>query len=115
MFLVYNIKINMNDILIKINNQIKIIKDFFRINPHKHWNFLLYVFLILVLVLILFSFYLLYKIKQEDIFQVTVGQKKNTILLNEKLLKNINEIYNQKASKILDIKRDMPTYSDPSF
>lgn len=105
----------MNNLFAKINNQIKIIKDFFNINPHKHWNFLLHVFLILVFVLILFSFYLLYEIKNEQIFQVTFGQKPNTVLLNEKLLKNTTELYNQKANKVLDVKKDMSVYSDPSF
>jgi len=105
----------MKDILTKINNQITKVKNFFNVNPHKHWNFLLYVFLILIFILILFSFYLLYEIKNEQIFQVTVGQKQNTILLNEKLLRNTTELYNQKANKVSDAKNSTSLYSDPSL
>jgi len=105
----------MKNILIKINNQIKIISNFFKINPHKHWSLLLYIFLILAFLLILFSFYLLYEIKNEQIFQVTIGQKQNTILLNEKLLRNTTELYEQKASKVSNAKNSTSLYSDPSL
>lgn len=76
-----------------------------RINPHKHWKLLLRVFLITVLVLIVLSLYLLYQIKNEQIFKVKsvpVGQKN---LLKEGLLKSVTESFDQKAKKEAELKK----------
>jgi len=105
----------MNNLLIQIKNKIGSINNFFKINPHKHWNFILSIFLILICCLVLFSFYLLYQIKNEQIFQVSKTEPINTVLLKEPMLKNINEIYDKRASNVLDIKSKPSVYSDPSL
>lgn len=97
------------------NNKIQTKNSFFKINPHNHWNFLLKIFFILVSVLIIFSLYLLYEIKNEQIFQVTVEQQENPTILKEDLLKKTIEVYNKKSSKILEINNNFSVYSDPSL
>ncbi|HAE36945.1 MAG: hypothetical protein UR85_C0002G0006 [Candidatus Nomurabacteria bacterium GW2011_GWF2_35_66] len=105
----------MNTFLLKIKNQIKRIKNFFIINPHKHWMFLVYIFFISILILILFSFYLLYMIKSEKIFQVKTEQSEKHVLLNEDLLKKTTDLYDSKAKKEAEIKNSLPPYKDPSI
>ena len=105
----------MENISVTIDKEEKIVKDFFNINPHKHWNFLLYIFFILVTILIMFSLFLLYQIKNEQIFQVTVGQQENSMLIKESLLKNINDLYERKAQKTGEINNNPSPYSDPSL
>jgi len=105
----------MNSFLQKINSKLKILKNFFNINPHKHWNFLVYTFLTLVFVFVLFSFYLLSEIRNEKIFQVTTTQKDNPILIKETLLKNIINLYDKKAKKVLDANTTLVPYNDPSL
>lgn len=105
----------MNTFFKKTNNKIREIGNLFRINPHKHWNFLVYVFLILVTLLILFSFYLLFNIKNDQIFQVKITKQEDQTLLKEDLLKNITNIYDKKASRILEINNGPSVYSDPSL
>lgn len=105
----------MNNFTEKIKKVLQILKNFFNINPHKHWNFLLYVFLSLVSILILFSFYLLFKIKNEQIFQVTAIQQENPILLKESALKATTELYNNKTKNVNEINNKPSVYGDPSL
>jgi hypothetical protein len=105
----------MNNFSIKIKNIFKSIDNFFKINPHKHWIFLLYVFFIIVSLSLLLSFYLLYEIKNENIFQVKIEQEEQQSLLKENLLKRTIDIYNKKAQKEVDIKNNLSTYIDPSL
>lgn len=104
----------MNTFLIKIKNLPRVVHNFFKINPHRHWMVLLYIFFGLVLFLILFSFYLLYEIKTEQIFQVSVIQEKIS-LLKEDLLEKTIESFDNKAKREVDIKNNPPVYSDPSL
>lgn len=105
----------MKDIILKLNKILKLIKDLFKINPHKHWIFIIYVFFILISVLILFSFYLLYKIKNEQIFQTELKQDSVQSLLNEKLLKKVIDFQDKKAQKIIDSTNNNSIYKDPSI
>ena len=105
----------MNNFLIQINNKTKEIKNFFDINPHRHWDFLLKLFLFLILVLIVFSLYLLYQIKNEQIFQITLGVPENHTMLKEDLLKNTLDVYDQKAAKVTEIEKNFNSYNDPSL
>lgn len=104
----------MNNFLIKINRLVKSIKGFFKMNPHKHWIFMLYLFFTLVSVLILFSIYLLYKIKEERIFQVDLNQNNTQTLLKDDLLKKITDLQDRKAQKIQDTINNPSFYKDPS-
>ena len=106
----------MSNFLTKINNQIRIFCNFFKINPHKHWNVLLYIFFTLIAVLILFSFYLLFEIRNEQRFQVKIEQQEDQILLKEDLLKNTMGTYDQKAKRVSDItNNNISIYKDPSL
>ncbi len=105
----------MDNLLPKIKNKFNFINDFFKINPHKHWAFLIYVFFSLVVILILFSFYLLYEIRNEQMFQVQIEQKGNQTLLKEDLLKNTTNIFDQKTRNEIDINTNFSAYNDPSL
>ena len=69
----------------------------------------------LACMLVLFSFYLLYQIKNEKVFQVSIVENKDAILLKEPLLKSINEIYDKRASNVLEINSKASIYKDPSL
>ncbi|MFA6999616.1 MAG: hypothetical protein WC241_00695 [Candidatus Paceibacterota bacterium] len=103
----------MNNFLIK--KITKAINNFFKINPHKHWMVLLYIFLISILILISISLYLLYEIKNEQIFQVTIEKDNTQTLLKEDLLKKTTETYNTKAKRLIEMKNNFSSYNDPSL
>lgn len=105
----------MDTFLIKIKSVLKKINNFFKINPHKHWNALLYLFFITTSLLILFSLYLLYKIKNEEIFQITAEQQGAPTLLKGDLLKNITNLSDKKIKRTLEINNNAPVYNDPSL
>lgn len=103
----------MNNFLIKkLTNAIS---NFFKINPHRHWMVLLYMFLVSILILILISLYLLYEIKNEQIFQVTIEQNNNQTLLKEDLLKKTTETYDIKSKRLIEMKNNFSSYNDPSL
>jgi hypothetical protein len=105
----------MNTFVIKIKNKLRSLINFFKINPHKHWTFLLYIFFILVSFLILFSLYLLYEIKNEKIFQVQTIQTEKLNLLQEDLLNKTINAYDLKAEKQKTITEKPSPYKDPSI
>lgn len=85
------------------------------INPHKHWVILLWFFFGVVIVLIMFSLFLLYQIKNDQIFQVAPTVLENNQKIKEDLLKNVTDSFNQKAQKESDLKINTPVYKDPSL
>lgn len=105
----------MNTTTIKIKYILKSINNFFKINPHKHWVFLLYVFFISISILMLFSFYFIYEIKNEKIFQAKVEQEAEQSLLKVDLLKKTTDLFNKKALKQQEINNNLSPYSDPSL
>ncbi|MCX6753632.1 MAG: hypothetical protein NTV03_01075 [Candidatus Nomurabacteria bacterium] len=105
----------MNNFTLKIKSLLKKFNNFFKINPHKHWNALLYLFFITTSLLILFSLYLLYKIKNEEIFQITAEQQNTPTLLKADLLKNITNLSDKKTKRTLEINNNAPVYNDPSL
>ncbi len=84
-------------------------------NPHKHWAFLLYFFSVIVVLLIIFSLYLLYEIKNEQIFQVKVNTEPKGTILKETALKRIIGNFDEKAIKEQKIIDSAPVYKDPSI
>lgn len=98
-----------------IQNQIKKFFSFKKINPHNHWRKLLTIFLVLIFILIIFSFYLLYRIKNQKIFQIEPKSDKSAVLINEKLLEKINDSFDQKETKTKEIKDGLKSFKDPSI
>lgn len=105
----------MKDTLIKIKNRLKTLTPFKKFNPHIYWNNLLYLFFLAILILLIFSFYLLYKIKNQQILQITPSVTETPSLINEKLLKKINESFDSKLIKEKEIQEGGVTYKDPSM
>lgn len=99
----------------KIENKIKKSVSFKKINPHNHWRNLLRIFFVIIILLILFSFYVLYKIKNQQIFQIKPKSTDSVILVNEKLLEKVTESFNYKLIKEKEIKDGSKTYKDPSL
>ena len=84
-------------------------------NPHKHWVIILKVCFAMILGLIAFNLYLLYKIKNEQIFQVTKVPEQNINPIKEKLLNSVNASFDNKENKIIELKKNPPSYPDPSL
>ena len=105
----------MKEFLTKNKNKLKdFISSFKKSNPHTHWNNLLYMFLVITIVLIIFSFYLLYEIKNQQVFQIKTSSVQIN-LMNEKLLNSVNESFNNKLIKEKEIQDGLDTYKDPSI
>lgn len=84
-------------------------------NPHKHWIIMLLTFLIIGGLLIVFSLYILYKIKNEQIFQSVTNTNTNSSNIKENLIKQVSETFEKKAQKTEDIKKNPPIFKDPSI
>lgn len=100
---------------IKIKSLLGKIGGFFRVNPHKHWQALLYFSSSVVVLLILFSLYLLYEIKNEQIFQVKVDSETKETLLKESSLNNVINTFDNKGTKEKIIIESPARYKDPSI
>ncbi len=98
-----------------IKNKIKKSLSLKKINPNNHWKFLIYVFFTVIVILIISSFYLLYKIKNQQIFQTEKVKEEQPVLMNEKLLEKVNESFNQKILREKEIKDGLKSYKDPSI
>lgn len=86
-----------------------------QINPHKHWMFLLVSFFLTGGVLIVFSLYILYKIKNEQIFQSSSSVENKPSQLKEDLIKQVTDTFEKKAQKTEEIKKTPPVFKDPSI
>ncbi|MFA6515134.1 MAG: hypothetical protein WCT42_02625 [Candidatus Paceibacterota bacterium] len=105
----------MKEFLFKIKNNIKNFAPFKKINPHIYWNNLLYIFSIILALLVLFSFYLLYKIKNQQIFQITPISVESQVFINEKILDKVTKSFDIKAIKEKEAKEGLYLYKDPSI
>ena len=90
--------------------------SFRKMNPHIYWMNLLYSFFIVVVVLIGFSIYILFEIRNADIFQVTMNQAPEKLsLMNEKLFSKITKSFEVKDTMRLEIENGEVSYKDPSI
>lgn len=105
----------MTEFLIKIKDKLKSFIPFRKVNPHIYWNSLLYMFFVIIIILILFSLYLLYEIKNQQIFQITPLSTESPSLINEKLLNEVNESFDNNLIKQKEIKDNINPYKDPSL
>lgn len=85
------------------------------LNPHKHWRVMLWLFSLITVLLILFSLYLLYQIKNEQIFQVAPTSNEGTTILKENLIKNVTETFDKKSKRESEIRSGTSNYTDPSL
>lgn len=83
-------------------------------NPHRYWSVMIKSFLILISLFILLGFYVLFKIKNEQIFQITPDKEVTPVLINEKLLDNFNTVLRDKENRTLEINKGQTNFSDPS-
>jgi hypothetical protein len=105
----------MNELLIKIKDKLKSFVSFQNVNPHIYWNNLLRIFFASTLVLIVFSFYLLYEIKNQQIFQIVPKTTATPALINEKLFKKVNESFDFKLNNENKVKENTILYKDPNL
>jgi len=105
----------MNNFFIKIQNQTVKFISFDEINPHKHWKYLINIFFIFIFILILLSFYFMYQIKNQQIFQVIPTSTEKSILINENLLKNTEQYFFEKSVIEKEIREGNKYYPDPSL
>ncbi len=96
------------------------IKDTFKkavttpINPHRYWIYTLRVFLFACVLLIIVSFYFLYQIKTQQIFQIKKSTGSgNTVDAN--LLQSVKGSLDQKAQTKSTLEGIPPMYEDPSL
>lgn len=101
--------------LIQIKNKIKGLISFKNINPHHHWRNLLYIFLLIIILLILFSFYVFYKMRNQQELEIKPKSTKSPSLINEKLLNKVTESFENKSLKEKEIKEGLVIYKDPSM
>lgn len=99
----------------KIKKQSKSLKVSNMVNPHHHWIVLLVTFLFVTSLLIVFSLYLLYQIKNEQIFKAKPVTNQEVSPIREKLLNSVTDYFDQKAEKEKGIKGNTNSYEDPSL
>jgi len=100
---------------LKIKNKLKIQINFKNPNPHVYWKVLLYLYFIIFIFLIIFSFYLLFKIKNQQIFQTKTLTNELPSLINEKLLGKVNNYFDNKTLKQKEVLENPLIYKDPSL
>jgi uncharacterized membrane protein len=105
----------MKNLLLKIKDKLKNLIPSRRLNPHIYWNSLLSGFFVVIIFLIIFSFYILYRIKNKETFQITPASEGTYNLVNETLFKKVNTFFENKEIRIKEIENGVKTYQDPSL
>lgn len=105
----------MEKFLSKIKFELKSFLPFRKLNPLIYWNNLLRIFSVVIILLIIFSFYILYQIKHQQIFQITPVPTEESNLIKEKLLNQVNEIFENKKTRAKEIQSELKVYKDPSI
>src|SRR5574343_500344 len=95
----------MNNLKTKLKSSIKSIKNFLRMNPHRHWDFIMKISFLSIFFLIIFSLFMLYQIKNDKGPQYNENEnKEDVVIVNEEKLKNINSYFENKKIKTEEIK-----------
>ena len=102
----------MDNLFLKIRNNVKDLHKSRLINPKRHWNLLIKLFLLIAVVLIFLGFYSLYIIRNEHFSQVSTSINTLPPMVKDKLLKNITDAFNNK--KIQAEKAKATVFDDPS-
>ncbi len=96
----------MKNIFKKTIQEIKPFKKKIIIDPHKHWMYVLKIFFAAIIVLIIFSIYLLFEIKDENVFYPNNTLQRTQSLLKENLLKEITDYFDLKAINSQNIRNN---------
>lgn len=99
----------------KIKNSLNNLVSLNKINPHADWRKLIFIFFVVSVLLILFSLFLLYQIKNQQVFQEIGSSPEAPMLIDEKLLNKIEESFEQKSIIEKEIKNNLKSYKDPSI
>ncbi len=105
----------MNDFFTKIKNKATKFISFDELNLHEHWRYLINIFFALVFLLILLSFYLMYQIKNQQIYQVVPIEDEEVVTVNEKLLEEVRQSFADKLLIQKETKEGIKSYQDPSL
>ncbi|ETB64173.1 TPA: hypothetical protein DIC38_00350 [Candidatus Nomurabacteria bacterium] len=103
----------MKKILQYIKNIFSKIKIFFKIDSHKHWNFIVQASFFIVCILICFSLFLLYQIKNDQITGNFEIKKDPVVIIKEDVLNEIISDFEEKENKSEETKNSVFPYSDP--
>lgn len=105
----------MSNLKTKLKSNLKIIKNFLRMNPHKHWDFIMKISFFSIFILIIFSLFILYQIKNDKGPQYDENENKEPVaVVNELKLKTVNSYFDNKKIKTEEIKNNPFPYEDPS-
>jgi len=86
-----------------------------RVNPHKHWKFLLKMFYFSSVVLIAFGLFIFYRINSEQIKEIEKVEPTRKNIIKEKLLEEMIILFEEKNIKIENIKNSSFELKDPSI
>ncbi len=106
-----------NQFLQKIQNSLygnKTFKKKSLIAVHRDWVIILWSMFISAVVLIVFSFYLLQKIRDDEIFHVNKNTSKNNIVVNQKLLDDTISRFVDKSKNTESVLKNKGLFIDPS-
>jgi hypothetical protein len=99
----------------KNKNKIKKSGFSFRVNPHKHWKFLLKMFCFSSILLIVFGLFIFYRINSEQIKEIEKVEPTRKNIIKEKLLEEMVSLFEEKRMKTENIKNSLFEFKDPSI
>lgn len=106
-------KINFN--LKNLLSKKKKLKKNYSLDPHKQWGIIVKVFFGIVILLIFFSLFMLYQIKNDQIFQATPTIQDSNPSIKQDLLKKTEDLFNNKSVREKEVKENRVIFKDPSL
>lgn len=88
--------------------------NFKKINPHKHWMFLIFLFIGIFLLIVLYSLYFFYKVENKQLSENLESTKKTPSLLQSKMLTDISNYFEVKKQKEEQLIKTPISSTDPS-
>lgn len=105
----------MNNTILQFQNKQKVNHKIKRVNPHLSWIILLRFVFAIIIILMGGSLYLMYQIKNDQIFNKNYEPEIPTSVLDKNLLDKVNKIFsNRDANKDVIESNDL-LYKDPSL